>query len=417
MKRRPFLRTVAGALGTGGCVGRAETPPSAVEATADTTPPDGSLAVDRVAAYDRAVRLNDLGEDPDGEVAEFSGLGDRERAVVDAALAGGYETDDPPTWLVKFASGTAVVEREGTYYRLEHTLPTTAISGEAVAASTVDGEIADHQTYEDAVTHDGRIATGLVRLARREGVELTYVWPGLRRFLREYDAVEYRGTVTALSVEVDDGGPPYRLSAGEASVSAAVDAPVWNAATADPAVRELLGRAAATRGAYGVDAAPDRFFERVAAHPYVYLDGTFYAASVERRESTSVSVDASVADGIVRLSLRNVADRELSVTGPVPAPFGVLDCHPVDDPDDRRLLWSDAYAASDHVRTDGRSVERVADIEVTSSVAPGERVEATYGVRPEALASGRYAVDGSVGVERDGERSVPVRYRVEFTVR
>jgi hypothetical protein len=434
MKRRPFLHAAAGALATGGCLGRAATPPSErVDATAEGARPDAGLAVERVETYDRAVRLNEVGEDPDGGVAQFSELDARERDVVEAALGDGYETADPPTWLVKFASGTDVVERDGAYYRLEHTLPTTAITAEAVAASAVEGAVADHETYEAAVTHDGRIATGLLRIARREGVELTYVWPSLRRFLNDYDAVDYRGTVTAFSVDVADGGPPYRLSASEASVSAAVDGPVWNGATAGEAARELLDRAANARGAYGVDAAPERFFERLAAHRYVYLDGTFYAASVVRREPAPVSVDASSADGTVRLSLRNGADRALAVTGGPPAPFGVLDVHPVGDPDDRRLLWSDAYVESERVRTDGRTVERAGSAAIAAPVAAGERLRATYEIDPAELSPDEYAVEGSVGIEpasgdearadgravRDGDAAsgVPVRYRVVFSVR
>jgi len=425
MKRRPFLHAAVGALATGGCLGRAATPPTArVDATAGEAPSDADLAVERVETYDRAVRLNELGDDPDGVVAQFSELDARERRVVEAALGGGYETADPPTWLVKFASGTDVVERAGDYYRLDHTLPTTAITAEAVPASAVEGAIADHEAYEAAVTHDGRIATGLLRIARREGLELTYVWPSLRRFLDEYAAVDYRGRVTAFSVEVADSGPPYRLSASEASVSAAVDGPVWNAATAGEAARELLDRAAAARGAYGVDAAPERFFERLAAHRYVYLDDTFYAASVARREPAPVSVDASLVDGTVRLSLRNEADRELEVTGGPPAPFGVLGVHPVGEPDDRRLLWSDAYAESERVRT----VERAE----SAAVAAGERLRATYEIDSEALSAGEYAAEGSLGVEPsggdgdggvagdardgDGERGAPVRYRVVFSV-
>jgi len=418
MKRRPFLHA-AGALGTAGCLGRAETHLRPGGATAEGAPLDASLAVERVETYDRTVRLEDLGDDPDGGVAQFSELDDREREVVEAALGDGYETDDPPTWLVKFASGTGVVERDGTYYRLDHTLPTTAISAEAVAESDVEGAVADHETYEAAVRHDGRIATGLLRIARRDGVELTYVWPSLRRFLDGYDAVDYRGTVTAFSVDVADGGPPYRISATESPVSAAVDGPVWNAATAGGRVRELLERAAAARGAYGVDAAPERFFERLAVHRYVYFEDTFYAASVERRESAPVSVDASFAGDTVRLSLRNDADRELEVTGDTPAPFGVLGVHPVGDPDDRRPLRSDADAGSDRARA-------VEDAEVAAPVAAGERLRATYELDPRELSPGEYAVEGTVRVGNgaggdgryygDGERGAPVRYRVVFSV-
>ncbi|MFC4549650.1 MULTISPECIES: hypothetical protein [Halorussus] len=434
MKRRPFLHSLAaaGVLGAG-CLGATDAPPDSALAsdarttdgsTAGTSDPAGSdaaMTVESVETFEYVIRLNDLGSDPGGGVTAYSDLKSRERAVVDAALDGGYETDNPPEWLTRFAGGTPMVRRDGAYYRLNHTLPTTTIEAKAVGESAVSGAVATYEEYEAAVTHDGVVSSGLLRIAQKGGVDLTYVWPALRKFLDAYDAVKYHGEVVDFSVTVEDAGAPYTVSAAEISTSEAVGGSVWNASNASAETRRLVRAAGNASGTYGFGDAPAGFIENLDAHEYVYLDGTFYTAYVEKRESLPVSVSAAFADattasgGELRLALRNDGDSEVRITCGAPKPFGVLHFRPKGDTDgkQRRLLWTDAYEESQYVNTDGREVTSILDIGLATKLGPGEEATRTFEL-PADLPSGEYVVEDSLGV--DAENGGTLRYRVTFRV-
>ena len=437
MKRRPFLHVAAGAIATAGCLGttgpsRNSASPGATD-RADTTATDGdseSPSVERVETPEYVVRMNDLGDDPSGGLTAFSDLEDRERRVVERALGEGYETDDPPAWLASFVAGTGFVERSGAYYRLDHDLPTTTVTAEVADESAVDGSVADYETYEAAVTHDGRVLSGLLRIARDEEMELTHVWPSLRSFFDSYSAVDYHGDLVSFSVDVEDAGPPYAVTASEVSVSEAVGADVWAVSDAGEATRELVRRAGEYAGAYGFDDAPDAFFDALDAHRYAYLDGAFYTTYVEKREPAPVALTAEFADETLKLALRNDADRELDVNTGAPPPFGVLSFRPVEgsESDDaegegsegdgnRRTLWTDAYEESDHVHTEGSEVTAINSIGLVVTLAPGETASETYEVPVDDLPAGEYVVDVSVGVAGRGpSESATARYRVVFSV-
>ena len=432
MKRRPFLHSLAatGVLGAG-CLGATDAPPDSALAsnsettdgsTAGTTDPTGSdaaLTVESVETFEYVIRLNDLGSDPGGGVTAYSDLESRERRIVDAALADGYETADPPEWLTRFA-GT-VVRRDGAYYRLSHTFPTTTVEAEAVAESAVSGKIATYEEYEAAVTHDGVVMTGLLRIARKEGIDLTYVWPALREFLDAYDAVEYHGEVVDFSATVEDADPPYTVSAAEISTSEAVGGSVWDASNASAETRRLVRAAGNASGTYGFGDAPAGFIENLDAHEYVYLDGTFYTTYVEKRNPLPVSVSAAFADatkangGKLRLTLRNDGESEVKLTSGAPKPFGVLHFRPKGDGDEenRRPLWTDAYEQSQYVNTDGREVKSILAIGLVTKLGPGEETSRTFEI-PADLPSGEYVVEDSLGV--DAENGGTLRYRVTFRV-
>ncbi|MFC7080198.1 hypothetical protein [Halorussus caseinilyticus] len=438
MKRRPFLHLAVGAAAaTAGCLGRFDTDARPADATvsptattrmaaADESGDDAALSVAGVETFDYVVRLNDLGDDPGGGVTAFSDLTDRQREVVATAIDGTYRTRDPAMWLRKFASGTPFVERDATYYRLEDTFPTYRVTAKSAAESDVSGEVASYDEYERAVTHDGYVTSGLLGIARREGIELSYVWPSLREFFETYDAVRYHGEVVSFSVEVTDSGPPYEMSATEVPVSKAVGGSVWNASAESERTRRLVRRAGRARGAYGFDRAPAGLLAALRSHEYVRLDDTFYTTYVEKRDPVPVSVSAEVRDGRLRLALRNDGDADVRLSSGVPRPFGVVRCRPADAPDSsaHRLLWTDAYADSDHVRTDGRRIASVNDLALVSTLGPGESVAETYAV-PADLPPGEYAVESSLGVRSDGgdgesdgesDGSSTVRYRVTFSV-
>ncbi|WP_276301307.1 hypothetical protein [Halorussus lipolyticus] len=430
MNRRPFLHAAfagAAAAATGGylgVLGGSEEDPdeSNRRATSPAASDPEALSVRRVETFDHVVRLNALGDDPRGGISSVSALSDREREVVAAALSGGYETDDPPEWLAEFASGTPFVERSGTYYRLDDTFPTYRVTAEAVPAGEVEGDVATYDEYERAVTREEYVMSGLLRVARREAVELGYVWPSLRGFFENYAAARYHGEVVAFSVAVEDAGPPFRLSASEVPVSEAAGGPVWRADAASAAVREIVRRAGQARGAYGFNRAPPGLLDALREHRYVLLGGTFYTSYVESRGSPRISVSAEVRDGLLRLAARNRGDSAVRLSSGAPRPFGVVRCRPKggSDGDSGSLLWTDAYAESDHVRTEGRAVELASDVAVVSTLAPAEEVAETYAV-PD-LPAGEYVVAGSLGGTETGDdsanddRDSTVRYRVAFSV-
>ncbi len=381
-----------------------------------------SLSVARAETFAYALRLNDLGSQPAGPVRAVADLDDRERRVVEAALSDGYETDDPSAWLQQFVGGTPFVERDGAFYRLDHALPTYTVTAEAVTESEVDGSIADREAYREAVTHDGRVTSGLLRVAREEGYRLTYVWPSLREFVDEYDAVRYRGELLAVSLTVDDPGPPYAVTAERAALADVARGPVWDASNASADLRAVVEAAGSTPGVYSADELPDGLLDELDANEYVYLDGTFYTTYVEKRDPLPVSLSARFEDDSLdgdgarlRLALRNEADAPVRVMSGAPRPFGVLRFHPVDESEPRRLLWTDAYAESGHVHTDGREVKMVNSIGLRTEVEAGGEAARTFTVEGD-LPSGEYVVEGDVGVDLADDDGGRLPYRVAFAV-
>ena len=428
MKRRPLLHAfTAGTLSLAGCLGS----PGSSESPTNTTPDDetatneaepmtdAAFAVERVETFEYAVRFNDLGANPSGGITTVSDLESRERNVLQAALADGYETDDPPEWLVKFASGTTFVRKDGTYYRLEDDLPTYTLTAEAVAESDVSGKIASYDAYERAVTHDGVVMSGLMRTAEDGGQTLGYLWSNLEAFVEQYDAVRYHGDVLDFSLSVEDSGAPYSITAERVPMSEAVGEDVWNASSASEDLRRFVRKAGHKEGVYRFSDAPSGLFEKVDANEYVYLDGTFYTTYVEKRESVPVSLSAEFTDatadgGALRLELRNESDAELRISSGAPRPFGVLNYHPKGDESSSATLWTDAYEETNYVKTEGESVTMVLSIGLMTKVAPGETVGRTFEVDG-GLAPGRYVIEGNVGVERGGNGGgATLPYRVVF---
>jgi hypothetical protein len=352
-----------------------------------TTEPDAAATVtlERIETFTHALRLNSLGSSPQGEISSVAALGNREREVVTTAIDGTYEVDDPPQWLTTFVSSTPYVERDGQYYSLETDLPRTTITAEAVEESEVSGRIASYDTYEDAVTHDGIVEGPLMRFAQREGVTRTDIWPSLEEFLDTYDAVRYRGRILDFSVTVEESEGPYTVTAERASLDAVAGGPVWRAANASNASRRLVREAGATEGLYPIDDPPAELLEKLDAHQYVTLNGTFYTTYVEKRSSLPVSMSASFPDdeldedgARIQLTLHNESDERIQVESGAPPPFGVFSYHPVGEPDAGELLWTDAYEESEHVRTDGQEIRSMNSIGLSTPVDAGGTAERTF---------------------------------------
>ena len=429
MNRRALLSACALGAGTllsttAGCLARDGSPPT------DGGPGDPSgatgdrrLEVVGVETPTDAVRLNDLGTSPSVDVPDVESLSDREQRVVSAALDGDYETDDPADWLVSFLSETPYVRREGVYYELDNTLPRYTITAAETTADAVDGEVADGEAYREAVTHDGVVFSGLLRMARDNGFTTLNLWPSLRAFLDTHDAVQYRDDLFTMSLSVDDGGPPYTVTGRRISPTALTEVSVYDASEASDAVVEAVREAGETRGVYAGDL-PEELLDAVASHQYVYLDGTFYWAGLENRGALPVDFEASVTQSQfsessvpkLRLALVNRGEQDVSVFSGAPAPFGVLRMEAVDDDDSRALLWTDAYRESSHVGTDGTSVTMVNSIGLTTPLPAGDRLERTFEVLG-SPAPGEYVLRGDVGIGfpgSDGDGTLP--YRVTLRV-
>lgn len=293
------------------------------------------------------------------------------------------------------------------------------ITAERVDRSQVDS-VASYEEYEAAVTHDGVVFSGLVRVARREGFETAYIWPSLDSFLDEYDAVDYRGETVRLTLATGDAAPPYTVTVRSVSPAEFADGSVWHAEDAPADVREVLQAAGEGSGLYSLDDPPEGLLAGLDEHDYVYLDGRFYTTYIENREPLPVTLNATASDGEggprLRLSLRNDADAAVSVTSGAPAPFGVLSLSAADG-DRRSLLWTDAYEESGHLHTEGRSVTAVNSIGLATEVEAGGAVSRTFQVSPD-IESGEYVLDDNVGVRgpnegEGGTLDYTVRVRVE----
>jgi len=428
MERRPFLQSgLASAVAAlaAGCVGSPGTDATPAGSSDTSSGVDRQLRVERVETFTHAIRLNELGSSPHADVPTVSDLGSREQRVVEAAVDGGYETDAPETWLRRFLRSTRHVRDDGRYYRLEGDLPTVTVTAEETTESAVDGEIASYETYEEAVTHDGLVMSGLLRMAMDGGETFVYVWPSLRDFLDSYAAVRYRGSVVAVDVERTDPGPPYEVTAERASVSEFADAPVWDVSNESGAVRDVVREAGETEGLFPLNDPPPGLIEGLDAHRYARLNGTFYTTYVEKRDRLPLSVsarltDASFADGrpTLELELVNEANRAVGVTTGAPPPFGVLSYHPVGDDAPNRLLWTDAYEESSHVSVEDGEVKMVHSIGLGMELGAGESTGRTFAIRESAaeLDPGTYVVEGSVGVDDSPGGSGTFPYRVVFRV-
>lgn len=419
MRRRQVLSAV-GLLATSGCLGTTADAP----ATTRTSPPattaqttEASVRIASVETYDLAIRMNDMGTDPSFDIPDASSFQDPERGVLDTAIDDRYESDDVPHWLAEFVFDTPYVERNGTYYRLDASIPTYTLTAERVDRSSVDGEVASPDTYDDAVTYDGLVRRGLIRRAAGGGYELSYVWPSLRSLVDEYAAVETHRGVYELSLSASDPGPPYTVAATRVSADALVDGAVRSLDAFPAAHRETIREAALHSGVYGTNAdVPADVLDRLDDTQLVRVGNRYFNTYVERPGKFPVTVDATVEFGLpeprVTFSVRNEGDETVSVlTGP-PAPFGVLRYEAADS-DETGVLWTEQYRDTEHVFVEDGEVTMVHSIGIGLELSPGESVSGTYTVRePEP---GRYVVADSLGVSTsEADASFP--FRVEIVV-
>lgn len=230
----------------------------------------------------------------------------------------------------------------------------------------------------------------------------------MEAFVEDGGYLETREAVGQITIDVEDPGSPYGITASETSAEAVHGGAVLELADVSAAVRELL-RAAIDRRRVGLDAVPDELAELVASHDYLRVDDWFYGPEIEETGPTHLPVafEATLVDGSVRpsdparieLSISNTGDERIGVSSGALGPFGVLRAESEGE-GDRVTLRSDAYAESDHVHTTAGRVRAVDDVGIVTELAPGETRTQEYQLGRWRLAPGTYTVDESVGIER-----------------
>jgi len=421
MRRRRILHTAAVTLPLlGGCLAQ----PPGTGALGASQASGRVLTIEHVETFSHALRLNDLGDSPAGTITPFTSLSDRQQRVVRAAIEDAQRSSDPPRWLIEFATSTPHVQKDGAYYRLENTFPTYRITATAVEESAVDGRIATYDAYEEAVTSEMGVASGLMRVAQQEGYEVSLLRLKLRNFLETYDAVDYHGDILDFALTVDDPGPPYTITATRVTPSGLTDAPVWDATDAPGELRSIVRASGQRGGVYPIDDPPAELIAKLDANEYVYLDGTFYTTYVEKRAALPVSLSASFVDstldesgGEIQLTLENESDRPIEVMSGAPKPFGVLSFHPAGDTEASLTLWSDTYEESQYVSTVGHRVTAIAAIGLTSTIQPGGSIDRTFTIEQTDLAPGEYVIEDNVEITLDDDSGGTFPYRVVFRVK
>jgi hypothetical protein len=374
--------------------------------------------------FDFGLRCNDLGTTL-GEFTPSSALDDSERRVVEAAVAGAYETERPPAWLRRFVHGTDYVRVDGQFYELSSTLPTYVVEPTVVDPASVDGLVASRERYRQLREREYGVSCALTCETADGGYRTTRtVWlrPETAAFLEQFDYVEHHGSVVELDFHVDDPGPPYQVTARRVAA-----ADVRGGATVDvddfPADSSAdLRRATRSPGVTGVDDIPPAVVDALRSHTYLRVDGRYYTtylsdvrdAPLAAWGRVSHSETAPLEPARLELGVRNTGDISVEVSGGPPMPFGVLSAYPPGEPNRDRPLWSPAYRETGAITTLFRRPIAVLGIGQTATVAPGETLTTAYAFGP--LRPGTWLVDEDVGVTVDGETygSVPLRFTLRF---
>lgn len=389
-------RRVLAALG--GC--------GATAGTLAAVPPRRVSASIRTYRWVLSLRRRDPPNAPD--VAD---LDPAAREAVRAAIDGRYESTDPPAPVRQLFSvhRETYVRDEGTFYRLDPSLPVSEIWLEPVdAAEATDALTLDE--LEHCVDPDPR-GFRTPPLERADDPARTYhVDPRLRDCIERHPYVELGdGDTYRYHVAVDDPGAPYTITATRVSAAtvAGIEGTVADGTDALPETREVLR--AATEGTLRRQSVPDGVQALAAAYDHVRFGERFYELDLGHAGAAPLRIDVTVTDAESRefapawlaLSVTNVGGETVELeTGP-PAPFGVLHgeaTHGGDLP-----LWSPAYGESRHVGTQAGRVTGIAAVGLSTALEPGETRTTRYAVRrnPGRLDAGIYHVRDGFAVTSD----------------
>ncbi|WP_049927761.1 hypothetical protein [Halopiger goleimassiliensis] len=370
-------------------------------------------------------------------------LEDLEAPAADAVEAaiddGSYETETADDDLLEGLFGLQYVDRNGTVYDVEYTMPEYVVSGHDVAESEVDPDrtiSAMDDTIRMLGVDNREIVTAVntvlesFRGPNGEGgasghdYRATVLDEHLESFLEEYDYVAYpddgedgrepEGYVE-LELDHEDPGPPYTVTASRIADEQRYGRPVVDVGTyPDPAADAL--RVAADRRSLRTDERPEGIDVALEDDAYVRIDGDVYDPTLETVDHDAVPVSLEITDVDPEertFTLEVGSDGEpATLFGGAPKPFGVLGARPVGDGDGdandgRAILWTDSYEESGHVHVGERDDEPtigVNDIGITTLLEPGDPMRETYEVREEwGFEAGRYRLEDALSVEWGGD--------------
>jgi hypothetical protein len=446
MERRRYLSAAAGVLaGLAGC-GSGPASTSTRSPTIPTTAPapDASLSVAidtarylvRSFAQDQHQRTIE----PD-EIVPLGDVSDPLRSALEAALEGGYSTEEVGTELL--AQIDAFRSRgEGDQFD-----PYFSVNGTAYAFDTrvpyfeaglVDAEDPDPdrtidqdglqelaEPARDFVYTIGAFGTNVARVEYR----ISVVPPSVEDVLERYDYVRDARGVGRISTEQVDPGPPYTIDASELAIEEIWGRPVLAADSLPHDLREFVEAVVtsdrrtlvypASRTEYRTDDLPAGYDEHLGpsqgpgSGPYVELEGTMYAFRATEVHREHIPLEVSVASAGPDAFELAVAPSQAGSKPAVDGPVEVEATWSVPGP-----LW--VHAGEDRHRLDrvetiitdpaGDDATPVGD-EETVSLRPVEELVATYRV-PSAVPPGTYRAWGLVNVSwvpADSDRPAPTR--------
>lgn len=410
MRRRRLLAALGGSasLGLGGLL--------AYRANRTRT-----LSIASVETYDAAIRL-DHREHPDSkfdhDVRPVDSLDRDESRVVKSAIDGGYETDDPPSWLGDFLDRVDFVRYEDVPYRLSDTLPRIVLTVEPVTGDTGQLSVASAERFHDVAPHHGG---NILARARSDGFVDRDPSERFRNFLETYDGVRIGAGVLQFSVADRDSGPPYGVTAERTSLDAIRDAQSIDLSelpeTARPRIRETLDETGSD--VFGLADPSPAVVTKLGAVTYLRADGESYYVDAWPLDHLPLSVSATVTEagigfkdpGQISITLANTGSQPLKLRGGSPRPFGSLRYRPTDGGRERYLypvseqsssMWPGTYS-SHHNRVDELKGGTTRSVEYAIG---GDAV----GVPP-----GRHVVDGTIDPET-GFRGGSFPFRIALQI-
>ncbi|CDK39800.1 hypothetical protein [Halorubrum sp. AJ67] len=362
------------------------------------------------------------------------------RDPLDAALDGGFETDDPDNALLSAVDEFRVydrgelkpyVELDGTRYVFEHAMPTfTAELADEEADEYDEDRVfresrerddidsAAVETFVDALTAYGpNVARGEYRRCDRP--------EAVAEFLDEYDYLEDGRGLSRIETAVENAEPPHAITARELTEGDMWDRPVVDESELDGTVVTFFERALASdhrkpalpgddRSQLFAAEVPDAYGDLAAGYdepPYYRIDGTVYDVRVGESmyDRVPVSVSVAASEDAAREFTLSVAPAPERADGEAEGPYTFTSRGALPS-----ALWvfDDGKRRSlDIAETEGIEGPRPrrSDGEALESLTASDEMVATYAV-PESLPADTYVSRGTFRVSWGVPGQTPDEY-------